>query len=174
MAGVRRLLLLAAALLLVSTPGALAAATPEIVQTDCDTLSFDPPRVRVTFGIINLGNTPVCGVVLRPQQSGQTPPDSCAIIECGSAPGWHCGAHEGNGFWDAELDPHSGDPDCIDMGEKHEPFSVVLDPLFCCYNAAFYAPAIPEAFYAETVCFECDKPVQASAKTWGRVKSYYR
>jgi len=142
-----------------------------IVQTDCDTLSLDPPLVRVSFGVINLGPIPVCSIHLIPVQSGPTPADSCRVISCSNAPGWQC-----------EFDPTGGahwridtatPPGCILEGQKHEPFDIELDPLYCCYRV-LYDDGNGVVFFEDLVCFECQKPVPVKETTWGALKSTYR
>jgi hypothetical protein len=150
---------------------AQAGRPVHIVQTDCDTLSLDPPLVRVTFGVINLGPVPVCSIHLIPIQSGPTPSDSCRILACSNAPGWQCGvADDGSAIW--RIDPASP-PGCILQGQKHEPFDIELDPLYCCYIVQYDDPN-GQIFFTDEVCFECQKPVPTRNTTWGSVKSLYR
>ena len=145
-----------------------AFAQPKVVQTDCDTISLVPPLVRVTFGVINLSPIPVCSVVLIPIRSGPTPADSCKILECSNPPFWQCSVNAvGEAFWKTQP------PYCIEPGQKHEPFDIVLDPLFCCYIALFDGPD-GQVFHRDIVCFECEKPVAARPSTWGEVKALYR
>jgi hypothetical protein len=155
---------------LVST--AHAQAPVHIVQTDCDTLSLDPPLVKVTFGVINLGPIPVCSVHLVPIQSGSTPPDSCRILDCTSPPGWQCAAHtpDGGAVW--TVDPAQPGPGCIQQGQKFEPYTITLDPLFCCYQALFDDGA-GNIFFSDVICFECQKPLPTKTTTWGNLKSIY-
>src|SRR5262252_5846632 len=98
------------------SPAHAQAGPPvHVVQTGCDTLSFNPPLVHVTFGVINLGPIPVCSIHLIPIQSGQTPPDSCRIIQCSSAPGWQCQpTPDGGAVW--TVDPTQPGPGCIQSG----------------------------------------------------------
>lgn len=173
-----RLVRLLTVLTLVAIVSALAAphafAQVRVVQTDCDTLSLDPPLVRVTFGVINLGTIPVCSVHLTPIQSGPTPADSCRILECSFPPGWFCQLDPAGGaFWRALPDSAGTFGNCVLHGEKHEPFDIVLDPLFCCYRAEFDDPS-GQIFYSDIVCFECEKPVATKNTTWGSLKSAYR
>jgi hypothetical protein len=156
---------------LVSPAHAQLGPPINVVQTGCDTLSFNPPLVHVTFGVINLGPIPVCSIHLIPIPSGSTPPDSCRIIRCSSAPGWLCQqTPDGGAVW--TIDTTQPGPGCIQTGQKQEPFDVVLDPLFCCYNALF-DDGTGAVFFSTTVCFECQKPVAAKQTTWGAVKSIY-
>ncbi len=142
-----------------------------VVQTGCDTISFNPPLVRVDFGVINLGQIPVCSVQLTPIPSGPTPADSCKIMECSNPPGWQCQAYpDGSAQW--AINPGTP-PGCIQFGQKHEPFSIILDPLYCCYRASFGDPN-HVFFYTDIVCFECEKPVATQTRTWGSVKAFYR
>jgi hypothetical protein len=153
-------------------PQAYAGLRPVyVVQTGCDTISYNPPLVRVDFAVINLGQTPVCSVMLTPIPSGPTPPDSCFIMECSNPPGWQClTLPAGSAQW--AIDP-AMPPGCILFGQKHEPFSIVLDPLYCCYRVSFAGPD-HQFFYTDVVCFECEKPVPARSNTWGSVKAIYR
>jgi hypothetical protein len=172
-----RLFLFLAAVAAVSAivaPQAFAQAgrPVHIVQTDCDTLSLDPPLVRVEFGVINLGTIPVCSIHLIPIQSGPTPADSCRILECSNAPGWHCALDPANGGATWFADPVVP-PGCIGPGEKHEPFDIVLDPLYCCYIVQ-YDDGAGTVFFTDEVCFECQKPVPTRNTTWGSVKAQYR
>ena len=101
---------------LASSAHAQAGAQPvHVVQTQCDTLSLNPPLVRVTFGVINLGPIPVCSVHLIPIQSGSTPPDSCRILDCSSPPGWQCQRTPDGGavWWPDPTQP----PGCIQEGQ---------------------------------------------------------
>jgi hypothetical protein len=150
---------------------AQAGRPVHIVQTGCDTLSLDPPLVRVTFGVINLGPIPVCSIHLIPVQSGPTPSDSCRIISCSSAPGWQCSLDPAGGAnW--RIDP-AAPPGCILQGQKHEPFDIELDPLYCCYIVE-YDDGAGQIFFRDEVCFECQKPVPTKNTTWGSVKAQYR
>src|SRR4051812_2437449 len=54
---------------------AAAVAQPRVIQTCCDTISVNPPEVKVTFAVLNLGQIPICSVHFHPIQSGFTPPD---------------------------------------------------------------------------------------------------
>lgn len=148
-----------------------AQAPIHIVQTDCDTLSLDPPLVKVTFGVINLGPIPVCSIHLIPIQSGNTPADSCRIIECSNPPGWRCGLDPAGGaVW--TVDPTQPGPGCIQTGQKFEPFDINLDPLFCCYQV-LYDDGFGNIFFQDVVCFECQKPVTVKQTTWGSLKAVY-
>ena len=156
----------------VYAPQAFAQQPVFIVQTNCDTLSLDPPLVQVTFGVINLGTIPVCSIHLIPIQSGPTPSDSCRIIECSSAPGWQCALDPAAGGASWQIDPASP-PGCILTGQKHEPFDITLDPLYCCYQVLYDDPN-HNIFFQDVVCFECQKPVATKSTTWGGVKAQYR
>jgi len=146
-----------------------AQAQVQIVQTDCSTVSVTPPLVRITFAVINLGTIPVCSIHLTPVTIGLSNADSCKVIECSNAPGWDCQLTPGGGaFWHTLP----GAP-CIGPGQKHEPFDVVLDPLYCCYRAEFDDPS-GQIFFTQLVCFECEKPVGTRGATWGRLKMLYR
>jgi hypothetical protein len=151
-------------------PKAASAQNIQVIQTGCDTLSLDPPLVRVRFGVLNLGQIPICSVHLTPVQVGPTPPDSCKITECSvPTPGWTCQLTPDMG---ASWEVLPGFP-CIFQFQKHEPFDIVLDPFYCCYEASFDDPS-HTVFAAQLVCFECDKPVPAHRSTWGGLKSRYR
>jgi hypothetical protein len=156
----------------VAAPAAFAQRPVFIVQTNCDTLSLDPPLVRVEFGVINLGPIPVCAIYLNPIQSGPTPPDSCRIIECSNPPGWRCEVDPALGGASWKIDP-AVPPGCILAGQKHEPFDIVLDPLYCCYQVRYGDPN-GIVFFEDVVCFECQKPVPIKTTSWGSVKSQYR
>ncbi len=147
-----------------------AGAQPRIIQTHCDTVSFTPPLVRVTFAVVNFaGPIPVCSVHLTPLSSGTSSPDSCRIVECSTPPGWVCNlVPPGGAVW--QVLP--GSP-CIPTNGKVENFDIVLDPLFCCYRVEFDDPG-GAIFFTDTVCFECDKPVPNKNKTWGFLKLLYR
>jgi hypothetical protein len=117
------------------------------------------------------GAIPVCSIHLVPIQSGSTPPDSCRIIDCTSPPGWQC-AHtpDGGAVW--TVDPTQPGPGCIQQGQKFEPFTITLDPLFCCYQV-LYDDGAGNIFFTDVVCFECQKPVATKTTTWGALKSIY-
>jgi len=156
---------------MLAAPSAYAQRPVHIVQTDCDTLSLNPPLVRVEFGVINLGPIPVCSIHLIPVQSGPTPADSCRVFECSNAPGWQCTTTpDGGASWLA--DP-AGTPGCILTGQKHEPFDIILDPLYCCYQV-LYDDGAGNFFFQDLICFECQKPVPTQTTTWGHFKSSYR
>jgi hypothetical protein len=160
---------LAFLVVLCALPG-LAFAQPRVIQTDCDTLSLDPPLVRVTFGVANLGTIPICSLRLTPVQSGTTPADSCRILECSTPPtGWTCTVNDtvGSATWRVTGET------CIEQGDKHDGFDILLDPLFCCYLAEFDTTD-GSIFYTDIVCFECDKPVSIRKSTWGYLKTLHR
>lgn len=146
-----------------------AQGQPFIVQTKCETLATTPPTVRVTFGVGNNGSIPICSVHLTPISSGPTPVDSCRILECSSPPGWFCAVDTlpGSAAWRVLGSP------CIEFGQKHDGFDIILDPLFCCYRAEFDNDA-GQIFYTTQVCFECEKPTSTDRSTWGRIKIHYR
>jgi hypothetical protein len=151
-------------------PRGAAAQNIQVIQKGCDTLSIDPPFVRVRFAVLNMGTVPVCSIHMTPIQSGQTPPDSCRIFECSvPTPGWECSLVPGGGAMWRVL---AGYP-CIYQYQKHEEFDIVLDPFFCCYEVAFDDPS-GQIFWTQTVCFECDKPVASRSGTWGGLKLRYR
>jgi hypothetical protein len=144
-----------------------AAQNPEIIQKDCDTLSFNPPRVRVTFAVVNLGQVPVCSIHLTPIPSGPFPP--CEIFEC-SVPDstWGCGVTpDGGASWQTVP------PNCIAPFDKVEGFDFIIDPPYCCYRVSFDDPN-GQIFFTDTVCFQCESPVAALPTTWGNVKARYR
>jgi len=148
---------------------ALTQAQVNIIQTNCSTVSINPPQVRVTFAVLNLGPIPVCSIHLTPVTIGLSNADSCRILECSNAPGWLCQlTPDGGAFWRTLP----GAP-CIGPGDKHEPFDVILDPLYCCYRAEYDDPA-GQIFFTDLVCFECDKPTGTRGATWGRLKMMYR
>jgi len=167
----RRLLgVLAVASAITVIAAAAAVAQPRVIQTRCDTLSVNPPEVKVTFAVLNLGTVPICSVHFHPIQSGFTPPDSCRVLSCDAPPGWVCAAPLPGG--DADFVTVPGTP-CIEFGQKVENFTVNLDPLFCCYNVQFDGPD-HQIFAIDTVCFECEKPTAARGGTWGQLKMRYR
>ncbi len=137
------------ALAATSTVG--SAQAPKIVQTGCDTLSFNPPRVHVNFAVINLSPIPVCSIHLVPIPSGPYPP--CEVFECSHPDGWDCQLNAGGGAdWHA-LPAVAG---CIPPYQKLDNFDVVLDP----------------PYY--TICFQCESPTAGHVKTWGSLKAMYR
>ena len=169
-----RLFTILAAVALVAmfaAPQAFAQRPVHVVQTDCDTISLDPPLVRVTFGVINLGTIPVCSVHLIPIDLGLSRRDSCSILSCSSPPGWECAVDAaGAAHW--RIDPATP-PGCIYFGQKHEPFDIELDPLYCCYKVLYDDPS-GQIFFEDIICFECQKPVATKNTTWGSVKTLYR
>jgi len=163
----RPMFMVVAVAMAIATPFA-AHAQVKIIQTNCTQVSQTPPLVRVTFAVLNLGPIPVCSIHLTPITIGLSNADSCRIIECSNAPGWDCQLTPGGGaFWHTLP----GAP-CIGQGEKHEPFDVVLDPLYCCYRAEYDDPT-GQIFFNDLVCFECDK-TPSRHSTWGRLKMMYR
>ena len=164
----RSLIVVGFAIAVAAFPSA-AQAQVKIIQTDCSTVSINPPQVRVVFAVLNLGPIPICSIHLTPVTVGLSNADSCRILECSSAPGWICQLDPAGGaFWHTL----SGFP-CIQYGQKHEPFDVILDPLYCCYRAD-YDDGDGHIVFSDLVCFECDKPVGARHSTWGRLKLMYR
>ncbi len=152
----------------IATPLA-AQAQVKVIQTDCSTVSVTPPVIRISFAVLNLGPIPVCSIHFTPVTVGLSNADSCKILSCSSAPGWSCQTTPGGGaFWRTLP----GFP-CIGPGEKHEPFDVELDPLYCCYRAE-YDDGNGQIFFTDLVCFECSKPVPTRGSTWGRLKMMYR
>ena len=147
-----------------------APAQVSVIQTDCTPISTVPPLVRVTFAVVNLGTIPVCSVHLTPVTIGLSNADSCHILECSNPPGWGCQLESATGgaFWRTLA----GAP-CIPPGGKHEPFDVVLDPLYCCYNAEF-DDGNGTVIFQSLVCLECEKPTGNRGGTWGRLKLMYR
>ena len=167
----RTVVLLALAVVaLTAAPHSASAQNIQVIQRGCDTLSFNPPLVRVTFAVLNLGQIPICSIHLNPVAAGPPSPDSCAIIECSvPTPGWVCNLNPGGG---ADWNVVPGYP-CIFQFQKHEPFDIVLDPFYCCYRADFDDPS-GQIFASQLVCFECDKPVANSKSTWGGLRVRYR
>jgi hypothetical protein len=148
---------------------AVTQAQVEIIQTNCTPLSTSPPQVEVTFAVLNLGPIPVCSIHMTPVTVGASNADSCRILACSNAPGWTCQLAPGGGaFWHTLP----GAP-CIGQSEKHEPFDVVLDPLYCCYRVEYDDPS-GAIFFTDLVCFECDKATGRRGGTWGRLKMMYR
>lgn len=145
-----------------------AAQGPQIIQKDCDTLSFDPPRVRVEFAVVNLSPIPVCSVRLIPVPSGPYPP--CPIFECSLPnPLWQCQVSpDGSSYWQAIP----GGGGCIQPYEKLEPFDFIIDPPYCCYRVEYDGPD-GQVFFVDTICFQCESPVETFKKTWGAVKARY-
>ena len=155
-----------AASLLISS---VVYSQPHLIQTDCDTLSVTPLQIRFSFEIENSGEASVCRFTLSPLQSA----DSCGIQSCERPEGWFCGTSDGIGVWETEL-PSGAPPDCISDGESVGPFFVTVMSASCCYYVRYLVGGILDPFHVETVCFECDKPVQLFGTTWGRMKSFYR
>lgn len=149
-----------------------AFGQPRIVQTDCDTLSVSPPRVRVQFRVENLGEEGICSMVMLPLQPA--PPDTCSppILQCAAPAEWSCFVANRRAIWYSLSE--SGES-CIPSGGALDSFAVITDNLpSCCYFATFYAGLMPEPFFADTFCFTCDEPVPARSRTWGRLKLLYR
>lgn len=162
------LALIVAALAFSAVPA--AAQNPAIIQTDCDTLSFDPPRVLVKFAVVNRGQIPVCSVRLIPVASGPFPP--CEIFSCsGPDSTWTCAAPlpDGGAYWQKNFAAGGG---CIDPFEKLETFEFIIDPPYCCYRVEYDDPN-GVVFYVDTVCFQCESPTPAFRSTWGSVKARY-
>jgi hypothetical protein len=154
------------ALAVTSTVGS-AQVGPKLVQTDCDTLSFNPPRVHVKFAVINLSPIPVCSIHMIPIASGPYPP--CEVFECSHPDGWECQLNAAAG---ADWRAVPGVP-CIAPFEKLENFDVILDPPYCCYRVAFDGPN-GEIFGEDVFCFQCESPTPAKPSTWGSLKVLYR
>jgi hypothetical protein len=160
-------------------PRAASAQNIQVIQKGCDTLSLDPPLVRVRFAVLNLGTIPICSVHLTPVSVGPVPADSCRILEC-SLPTACIGPGCGVINWSCQLTPGGGalwqvppGGPCIFPFQKHEEFDIVLDPFYCCYEAQF-DDGNGQVFASQLVCFECEKPVPTVRPTWGALKARYR
>jgi len=142
--------------------------TPEIVQTGCDTVGDSQVKIRFAF-VNDVPELGVCNFAVGlANPPAPIPADACTLRVCNAPDGWSCG----NGaHWHAVDE--SG---FIDSGEQLDGFEIVVDPSStgCCYWFSYYQCAILERYAWETVCFECDRPVQASQSTWGSVKATYR
>lgn len=144
-----------------------AVAQPQIIQTGCDTLSFNPPRVHVTFAVVNLGQIPVCSVHLIPIPSG--PNEPCRIFECSHPDGWVCNVDSlGGSHWQS-LTPSA----CIRPFDKLADFDIIIDPPYCCYRVLFDDPG-GNIFYDGVVCLQCESPTGTTRRSWGNVKKMYR
>lgn len=146
-----------------------AAQNPVVIQKDCDTLSFDPPRVLVKFAVVNRGPVPVCSIHLEPIASGPYPP--CEIFSCsGPNPDWTCAVTPtGGAAWQTSPATATG---CIEPFEKLETFEFIIDPPYCCYRVEYDDPN-GVIFFTDTVCFQCESPTPAFHSTWGSVKARY-
>jgi hypothetical protein len=146
-----------------------AGAQSYIVQTGCDTVSMNPPLVRVQFSITNIGGLGVCSVVMDPRVPGQVPDDSCYVSSCGSPAGWSCYPSGGDG-------PASWYPllqmDCLASGVSLDQFEMVYTPHACCYFVDIYYSSIDPI--TEQFCPDCSVAVPAKRGTWGWVKAIYR
>ena len=150
------------------------AGNPRIVQTDCDTVSTDPHLVQIEFALINEITLHICQIGLTPM--GETPwLDPCAIDGCGVTSEWDCslGPVDGQARWHIIL-PEEGETPGIPPGATSTGLTFTEGEGTCCYWANSSTCGIPEPFYTETVCFECDRAVQAQTLTWGTLKSFYR
>src|SRR5258705_13017420 len=134
---------------------ALERATPVVRQAHAkgfqmvlSRVTVTPPVIRISFAVLNLGPIPVCSIHFTPVTVGLSNADSCKILSCSSAPGWSCQTTPGGGaFWRTLP----GFP-CIGPGEKHEPFDVELDPLYCCYRAED-DDGNGQIFFTDLACF---------------------
>ena len=145
-----------------------SAQGPQIIQKDCDTLSFVPPRVLVKFAVVNLSTIPVCSVHLTPIPSGPFKP--CEIFACGGPDStWTCDLMAGGG---AAWRKIPGLGTCIQPFEKLESFEFVIDPPYCCYRVEYDGPD-GQIFFVDTVCFQCESPTPTRPSTWGSIKARY-
>jgi hypothetical protein len=165
------LLLAALAAALLSAP---AFAQPQIVQTDCDTVSTDPVQVKITFAVMNPDPGFICTIKLLPVVSGDPPAEVCPISECAGPDSVHCSTGNGIAFWRGMSLPPEDLYGCVEQGETQDGFSIIIRSDVCCYTAAFYEAAILEPYHLETVCFACDRSVQIQTSTWGELKAIYR
>lgn len=62
---------------------------------------------------------------------------------------------------------------CIGEGQTAGVFDIVLDPFVCFYKVEF-DDENGIIFYSDTICFECEKPVQVDQRSWGSLKAQYR
>lgn len=149
-----------------------ATSVGKVVQTQCTTLSQNPIRVEVDFGVVNLGPIPICSVHLTPVVPEGTELPLCGILDTYDPPGWISSLDEEGGAW-WQVDPES-EGSCIQKFDNVEPFKVILeDAVFCCYDVEFDGPD-GEIFFTDRVCFRCDAPVQTQTQTWGSIKNQYR
>ena len=169
---------LATTMLLIGVSMGLSAAAtagqPQIVQTDCDTLSTDPHLVQIEFALINNSSLHVCQIDLTPL--GDTPwEDPCAINQCGSSPEWECslGPVGGAARWHVAI-PGEEEIPGVPPGGQSTGLTFTEGEGTCCYWANYYTCGTPEPFHTEVVCFECDQFVQVQAGTWGALKAIYR
>ena len=53
-------------------------------------------------------------------------------------------------------------------------FSVSLESDSCCFDVVFLSCVLQEPVGSQTICLDCDAPVQTVGSTWGRLKAHYR
>jgi hypothetical protein len=166
MATLSLLILLASGISSVAT-----ADQPHIVQTACNTLSIDPPLVRIEFSVVNPTAGTICEFGVGIIEWWNPPTDSCLFLECAGPPGWNCFVTSDSVavFWITADEPTD-----IGPGETEGPFSFVVVPPVCCYVAEYFTCGIMEPDWDETGCYECDKPIQVHDNTWGELKAIYR
>jgi hypothetical protein len=158
---------LTVAVFAIAISSSASMAQVRVVQTGCDTLSINPPRVHVNFAVINLTGTPLCSIHLIPVPSGPYPP--CEIFDCSHPPGWECQVDPTGG---AQWRTIPGVP-CVQPYQKQDNFDIIIDPPYCCYRAEF-DDGNGNIFFTDLVCFQCESPTSTHPGTWGAVKAMYR
>jgi hypothetical protein len=167
-----RVLFLMGSLAILFVVGPEVSADVHLVQTDADTLSLDPLRLRVEFWVIDQDPVqPACTIGFGPIPIAPSPEDSCHVFECETPAGWRCSLREGDGgiIWNAIS---IGTEDCLQPGEQAGPFSIVTGSLNCCFEVA--ASSVFEPWTITTFCLESNQVVQVQTETWGRLKAVYR
>jgi len=149
-----------------SAPSLAAAAAPQVVLLECDTLSVSPLRVHFEFGLQNSSNSGGYDVFRL------VPTDGSHILSCSTtAPGTSsstAGAPPWDAIWrfNAPTTP----------GQSIQSFGFVSDHGGPCFAGITYGPPFDEATSQQGLCFSCmgieATPTQTS--TWGSVKAYYR
>jgi len=148
---------------------------PFLVQTGCELVSTDPLLFRAHFTLMNRVplTEPIQWAVdqiqIRPVQDTYPGSDTCFALACDSPPDWICGAHATEGVVIWSTHPERG----VGPEQTLAGFAVTFGSPSCCYRVAYRDQPFLEAFYWETLCFDCSA-VPTHRPTWGGVKAVYR
>ena len=151
-----------------------ASAWPSIDVVASEVLSVDPPRIRTTFTVEQVGYAP-CPIQFFDINPGGPDPKP-ALFECAAPAGWNCGPSlptDAGGRYFAGI--HEG------WWSPVMTFSIVSDREAPCVEFIFWDPVLgrvptPSLAYSCGVnaCLVLDAPVPTTQASWGRIKSTYR
>ena len=139
------------------------AQEPYIAHVACDTVSTNPLVRRHHFDVVNPTFANIGTISMIPSA------DSCIAVSCNAPAGWVCAPDAGTSA--ANFFSSSN---CVPPTDRLGGFSISITSDSCCFLVVYLTCILEEGLGAESVCFDCDTPVQAVGRTWGRVKALYR